>query len=74
MKCFEVRLAATVRDVSPGACEFDSQDDLESPPRPRESALVVRVDMGDDAGPEDAVRELARRLERLCETPEYEGG
>lgn len=65
MKSFEVGLVALAREVRLG-------------PGPEAAfercSLTLRVDMDDDATPEDAVRELARRLERLCETPEYEGG
>lgn len=57
MKFFEVRMVVQVRETEPMSGCTSALKDCE---------LVVTVYMGDNAKPEDAVEELARRLGKLC--------
>ena len=67
MRIFEVRIAARARELDPMSGREESPL--------TEHELVVTVYMGDNAKPEDAAAELARRLEKLCDDGVlYEGG
>lgn len=67
MRIFEVRIAARARELDPMSGRKESPL--------TEHEIVVTVYMGDNAEPEDAAAELARRLEKLCnDEPPYEGG
>lgn len=68
MKFFEVMVPVWVRETTPGSEDVRWHRDTSTP-------LRVTVHMGKGATHEDAVAELARRLEKLCnDDPPYEGG
>lgn len=66
MKFFEVRFVVRARENEPMSSpkgEFELHE------------LAVTLHMGDSATPDDAVKELARRLEEVCnDAPPYSGG
>jgi hypothetical protein len=66
MKFFEVRMIVQARETEPMSGCTNAFRDCE---------LVVTVHMGDSATPDDAVKELARRLGEVCnDAPPYSGG
>lgn len=75
MKFFEVKLAVRAREslvVGFSAHRVGSQPGVD---QFEDYELTVTLHMGDSATPDDAVKELARRLEEVCnDAPPYSGG
>ena len=74
MKFFEVRFVVRAREVALSPI-WRVTEPMSSRKDELEHELAVTLHMGDSATPEDAVKELARRLEEVCnDASPYSGG